>query len=47
MFLEDLGKVSFAHQFLTGRFAIRKKTQFPIAKTVPIFALSKLTEQLK
>lgn len=39
MFFEDLGKVSFAHQFLTGSFGIRKKPPFPIAKTEPSFAL--------
>lgn len=44
MFFEDLGKVSFVHQFLTGRFGIRKKPPFPIAKTDLSFALWKLTK---
>lgn len=44
MIFEDMGKVSFVYQFLTGWFEIRKKPPFPVARTVPIFALWKLTK---
>lgn len=47
MVFEDLGKVSFAHQFLTGRFGIRKKTSIFNCKNTSNFCSVKVDKIVK